>query len=68
MRLPFPIGVQIFSGNRNLSASEATSDLVVLSFDGKGIAMRHDDRREATRKAAKTAPRTLHSRFPSSAL
>ena len=42
---------------------EATEDLLVLSFDGKGIAMRHDDLREATRKAAEATPRTLHSRL-----
>ena len=42
---------------------EATEDLLVLSFDGKGVAMRHDDLREATRKAAAAAPRALHSRL-----
>jgi hypothetical protein len=42
---------------------EATDDLLVLSFDGKGVAMRHDDLREATRKAAAATPRTLHSRL-----
>lgn len=42
---------------------EATDDLLVLSFDGKGVAMRHDDLREATRKAAEATPRTLHSRL-----
>ena len=36
---------------------------LVLSFDGKGVAMRHDDLREATRKAAEATPRTLHSRL-----
>jgi hypothetical protein len=46
-----------------LRAPEATDDLLVLSFDGKGIAMRHDDLREATRKAAEATPRTLHSRL-----
>lgn len=42
---------------------QATDDLLVLSFDGKGVAMRHDDLREATRKAAEDTPRTLHSRL-----
>ena len=46
-----------------LRESEATNDLLVLSFDGKGIAMRHDDLRAATRKAAEETPRTLHSRL-----
>lgn len=46
-----------------LREAEATNDLLVLSFDGKGIAMRHDDLRAATRKAAEAAPRTLHSRL-----
>jgi hypothetical protein len=46
-----------------LREPEATDHLLVLSFDGKGIAMRHDDLREATRKAADATPRTLHSRL-----
>lgn len=46
-----------------LREPEASNDLLVLSFDGKGIAMRHDDLREATRKAAEAKPRTLHSRL-----
>jgi hypothetical protein len=46
-----------------LREPEATDDLLVLSFDGKGVAMRHDDLREATRKAAEETPRTLHSRL-----
>jgi hypothetical protein len=46
-----------------LREAEASDDLLVLSFDGKGIAMRHDDLREATRKAAEATPRTLHSRL-----
>ena len=46
-----------------LREAETTDDPLVLSFDGKGIAMRHDDLREATRKAAEAVPRTLHSRL-----
>lgn len=42
---------------------EATSDLLVLSFDGKGIAMRHEDLRPDTRKAAEATPRRLHTRL-----
>jgi len=42
---------------------EKTDDLLILSFDGKGIAMRLDDLREATRKAAETTPPRLHTRL-----
>jgi len=42
---------------------EITDDLLVLSFDGKGIAMRHADLREATRKAAEAEPQRLHTRL-----
>ena len=45
-----------------LCEPEATEDLLVLSFDGKGIAMRHEDLREATRKAAAAEPK-LHTRL-----
>lgn len=46
-----------------LREPETGDQLVVLSFDDKGIAMRHQDLREATRKAAEETPRTLHSRL-----
>jgi hypothetical protein len=46
-----------------LCEPEETEDLLVLSFDGKGIAMRLADLREATRKAAETTPRRLHTRL-----
>jgi len=42
---------------------EVTTDLLILSFDGKGIAMRHADLRDATRKAAEAEPRRLHTRL-----
>jgi len=45
-----------------LCEPEITDDLLVLSFDGKGIAMRHADLREATRKAAEAEPK-LHTRL-----
>jgi hypothetical protein len=48
-----------------LCEPEATSDLLVLSFDGKGVAMLHDDLREATRKAAEKTPRRLETRLTS---
>ncbi len=46
-----------------LCEAERTDDLLVLSFDGKGIAMRHADLREATRKAAAAEPQRLHTRL-----
>lgn len=46
-----------------LQEPETTDALLVLSFDGKGIAMRHADLREATRKAAAATPRALHTRL-----
>jgi hypothetical protein len=50
---------------RLLREPEATDDLLVLSFDGKGIAMRHADLRDATRRAAETTPRRLETRLTS---
>jgi hypothetical protein len=46
-----------------LCEAEDTSDLLILSFDGKGVAMRHADLREATRKAAENTPRRLDTRL-----
>lgn len=46
-----------------LREPEASDDLLVLSFDGKGIAMRLDDLREATRKAAEQTPRRMQTRL-----
>jgi hypothetical protein len=43
--------------------AEATDHLLVLSFDGKGIAMVHRDLRPATRKAAEQTPRRLVTRL-----
>ena len=48
-----------------LREPELTSDLLILSFDGKGLAMRHADLRPATRKAAETTPRRLETRLTS---
>lgn len=42
---------------------EETSDLLVLSFDGKGIPMRREDLRPETRKAADATPRRLRTRL-----
>lgn len=44
-------------------AAETTSDLLILSFDGKGVAMRHEDLRPGTRKAAEATSRRLHTRL-----
>ena len=46
-------------------AREDTSDLLILSFDGKGVAMRHEDLRPATRAAAEATPRRLQTRLTS---
>ncbi len=46
-----------------LCEPEVTDHLLILSFDGKGIAMRLADLREATRKAAESTPRRLHTRL-----
>lgn len=48
-----------------LREAEASGDLLILSFDGKGIAMRHADLREATRRAAETTPPRLETRLTS---
>ena len=42
---------------------EKTSDLLVMSFDGKGIVMRHDSLREATKKAATNNEQKLQTRL-----
>ena len=43
--------------------TNATSDLLVLSTDGKGIVMRHEDLREATRLAAEQKANKLETRL-----
>ena len=45
------------------TVTEKTSDLLVLTFDGKGIPMRREGLRAATRKAADTTPRRLRTRL-----
>lgn len=42
---------------------EKTNDLLVLTFDGKGIPMRREDLRPETRKAAESTPRRLRTRL-----
>jgi hypothetical protein len=51
-----------FYATRAVTA-EDTVDLLVLSFDGKGVAMRHDDLRPATKKAAEVGRRKLATRL-----
>lgn len=46
-----------------LREPEDNDHLMVLSFDGKGIATLHRDLREATRKAAEATPRRLETRL-----
>jgi hypothetical protein len=42
---------------------EAVTGLLVMSVDGKGVVMRHQDLREATRKAAEKSKRKLKTRL-----
>jgi hypothetical protein len=44
-------------------AAEPTSDLLVLTFDGKGVPMRREDLRPETRRAAESTPRRLRTRL-----
>lgn len=46
-----------------LREAEDGDHLMILSFDGKGIATLHRDLREATRKAAEATPRRLQTRL-----
>jgi hypothetical protein len=46
-----------------LREPEASNQLLVLSFDAKGIATLHRDLREATRKKAESTPRRLETRL-----
>lgn len=46
-----------------LRTAEDTEHLLILSFDGKGVATLHRDLREATRKAAEATPRRLETRL-----
>jgi hypothetical protein len=42
---------------------EATDDLLVISTDGKGIVMRHEDLREATRQRAENSANKVETRL-----
>lgn len=45
------------------AARDPSDDLLVISTDGKGIVMRHEDLREGTRRAAKKSARKLETRL-----
>jgi hypothetical protein len=52
-----------FYAERMPPGPEATEDLLILSLDGKGIVMRPEHLREATRKAAEESTRKLGRRL-----
>jgi hypothetical protein len=54
---------EAFYEMRQAQGAEASEDLLVLTTDGKGIVMRHEDLREATRKAAERAWPTRKTRL-----
>jgi hypothetical protein len=54
---------EAFYGRRQAQAAETSEDLLVLTTDGKGIVMRPEDLREATRKAAARAGPKLKTRL-----
>jgi hypothetical protein len=47
------------------AARDSKDDLLVISTDGKGIVMRHEDLREGTQQAAEKRPHTLATRLTS---
>ena len=55
-----------FYAARRAAAGEAVPDesVVVLTFDGKGVVLHHEDLREATRKAAREAPAATRAALP----
>jgi hypothetical protein len=42
---------------------DPNDDLLIISTDGKGIVMRHEDLRDATRQAAEKSPRKVQTRL-----
>ncbi len=52
-----------FYAQNRFEKPENTEDLLVMSFDGKGIVMRHDSLREATKKAANNQEQKLQTRL-----
>jgi len=51
-----------FYAGHAVSAAQETDDLLVLSADGKGVVVRRDDLREATRKRAERERKTKRKR------
>jgi len=51
-----------FYAGRAVSAAQETDDLLVLSTDGKGVVVRREDLREATRKKAEREKKTKRKR------
>ncbi len=51
-----------FYAGRAVSAAQGTDDLLVLSADGKGVVVRRDDLREATRRKAERERKTKRKR------
>jgi len=51
-----------FCGNTRLHFPEPTSELLALTFDQKGVVLRHEDLTDATRKAAQEARPKMDSR------
>jgi hypothetical protein len=58
---------EAFYEMRQAHAAAASEELLILTTDGKGIVMRHDDLREATRKAAARAGPKRSARLSSGA-
>lgn len=52
-----------FYDQRSLGAEAVQDSMMILSFDGKGVVMRRQDLREATRKAAQSRQRKLTKRL-----
>lgn len=57
------VDFEVFYAKRCRDLCENTKDLLVLTFDGKGIVVRHEDLRPATKKAAAKAKRKLGTRL-----
>ena len=54
---------ETFYSGRKTEGAEPTSDILVMSTDGKGIVMRKEDLRAATRKAAEQAKQETGARL-----
>lgn len=54
---------EAFYAQKRFIEPEKTKDLLVLSFDAKGIVMRHDSLRAATKKAAEEKEYKLQTRL-----